>query len=41
MGHGQRYSMEDPDTAGYAYTGFIADSFLEFLISLQNIEVME
>jgi hypothetical protein len=32
--------MEDPDTAGYAVTGFIADSFVEFLLSLQNIDVI-
>ena len=32
--------MEDPDTAGYAYTGFIADSFVEFLTSLQSPELV-
>ena len=33
--------MEHPDTAGLAYPGFIADNFIEFLLTLQNIEVME
>jgi len=33
--------MEHPDTAGMAYPGFIADSFVEFLLTLQNVDVID
>lgn len=33
-------AMEEPDTEGYAYLGFIADSFVEFILSLQDISLL-
>lgn len=33
--------MENPDTAGYAYLGFICDSFVELFLTLQSVDVFK
>lgn len=32
---------EDEETSGYAYEGFMANSFVELILSLQNIDVLK